>query len=72
MKILGAHLQLVSNQHTLFRKKSFTYFFRTCVDKIMSTDGRTDRQTDIYPPQTSFAGGGGKNNNSGLILCRNI
>ena len=49
-----------------FSEKSMHPSLRTCVDKIMSTDGadgRTDRQTDrvklIFPHQTSFVGGGG-------------
>ena len=43
MKIPGAHLQIVMSAQ--ISEKSMHPSLRTCVDKIMSTDG-TDRQTD--------------------------
>ena len=54
MKISGAHLQMVSNDCTFFQKKSMQASLRTCLDKIMSTngvqtDGWTDRVKPIYP-----------------------
>ena len=50
MKIPGAHLQMVSNECVNFLKKSMQPFLRTCVDKLMSTDGgQTDRLNPIYP-----------------------
>ena len=52
MKIPGAHLQIVMSAQ--ISEKSMHPSLRTCVDKIMSTDG-TDRQTDrvkpIYSPK---------------------
>ena len=55
MYIPDAHLQMVGNKCTNFQRN-----LRTCVDKIMSTDGgQTDGQgeTSITPHQTSFTGG---------------
>ena len=61
MKIPGAHLYIVSNEcKKKIRKTHAPIFFRTCVDKMMSTDKRqTDTQGEhnIPPPPTSFAAG---------------
>ena len=42
MKIPDAHLQMVSKECTNFQKNYVHPFLKTCVDKIMSTDGDRD------------------------------
>ena len=59
MRILGAHLQIVSNQHTLFRKKNHEPIFseHAWTKSCPRTDVRTYRRTDRHIPPPSFAGG---------------